>query len=309
MSQIKTREAYVEVEDGFRVWTKSIGGGTADDYPALLILHGGPGGGHDYLSNLASLASNSQKVIFYDQLGCGKSDQPNDPTRWEISRFVKELATIRGSLNLHKVILLGQSWGGMLAIEYLLTDPEGVSGLILSNSLSSASIFAAEILRLKNQLPASILNTLIESEAKGDINNDRYESAVKAFYCRHILRMDPMPDQVWKALNSENQSYQVMWGSNEFNFTGNLRYWERTNDLHQIQMPTLIISGEFDESTPAVNQVMHKALRNSKWITMPGCSHLPNLENPDHYIGHISEFLDQIYQDRPMPGIKQTSGL
>lgn len=300
MSQIKNCEAHVEVEDGLKVWTKSVGGGSANERAALLILHGGPGGGHDYLSNLASLASENQKVVFYDQLGCGRSDQPNEPDRWVISRFVKELATIRESLGLQEVILLGQSWGGMLAIEYLLTEPEGVSGLILSDSLSSASTFASEVLRLKNELPTSILKTLNDFEAKGNLHDAEYESAVKVFYSRHILRMDPMPDQVWEALNSENQSYQVMWGINEFNFTGNLRNWERTNDLHQIQQPTLIISGEFDESTPAINEAMHKALRNSQWILMPGCSHLPNLENPDHYIGHVRNFLDRCMRSSPV---------
>ena len=117
MIEISTTEQYINVEDGFRVWTKSVGGGGSIGLPALLVLHGGPGMGHDYLDNLASLANDKQKVVFYDQLGCGKSDCPNDPERWKAPRFVREVNMVRDALKLERVIILGQSWGGMLAIE------------------------------------------------------------------------------------------------------------------------------------------------------------------------------------------------
>lgn len=298
MPQMTTRETYIEVEDGFKVWSMEVGGGSKNDRPALVVLHGGPGGGHEYLGNLAALATNHQKVVFYDQLGCGKSDQPNDPTRWTITRFVNELTTIRNALDLQDIVLLGQSWGGMLAIEYLMTYPTGVSGLILSNSLSSATVFSTELLRLKHELPSTVLQVLNKNETEGSVDSPEYQKAVEAFYSRHIFRMDPLPDRIREALNSENQVYQVMWGINEFNFTGNLKDWERTNDLGKIQLPTLIISGEFDESTPTVNELIHKQLTNSRWVLMPGCSHLPNLENPQSYMSYIRDFLDQIDQDR-----------
>jgi len=294
MSPLQPRETSIEVEDGFRVWAMELGGGSVDDRPALLVLHGGPGGTHEYLSNLAALASESQRVVFYDQLGCGKSDQPDDPGRWKIPRFVQELATVRNVLHLEEVIILGQSWGGMLAIEYLLTKPEGVRGLILSNSLSSAPIFASELLRLKNELPTPIKTALKQNESNGTLDSEAYKKAVEAFYSRHILRMDPLPEQLLEVLNSENQVYQVMWGSNEFNFTGNLKDWDRSKDLSRIELPTLIISGEFDESTPLVNEALQKGLKNSEWILMPGCSHLPNLENPEAYLQHIRLFLHRI---------------
>lgn len=294
MIDISTTEQYINVEDGFKVWTKSVGGGGSIELPALLVLHGGPGMGHEYLENLSSLASDKQKVIFYDQLGCGKSDCPNDPERWETSRFVREVDMVRDALKLERVIILGQSWGGMLAIEYLLTKPQGVIGAILSNSLSSAILMGKEIMRLKNELPMPILDILQDHETAGTTDSSEYKKATAVFYSRHIFRMDPLPQEILEALESTNQVYEVMWGKNEFSITGNLKSWDRTSDLHQITLPVKIISGEFDESTPEVNQVLSQGLVNADWTLMPGCSHLPNLENPQPYMALIQDFIDKL---------------
>ena len=121
------------------------------------------------------MATDNQPVVFYDQLGCGKSDQPNDPARWTLSRFVLEVGRVRQALNLNKVIILGQSFGGMLAIEYLLSNPEGVVGLILSNWLSRAPLLGSEIGRLKNELPAAILGVLEAHEADDTVDSPEYK--------------------------------------------------------------------------------------------------------------------------------------
>lgn len=294
MTEINGTEQLIEVEDGFRVWTKTFGGSAPIELPALLILHGGPGMGHEYLENLSSLASSKQKVVLYDQLGCGKSDCPNDPERWKIPRFVREVDMVRNTLNLDRVIILGQSWGGMLTIEYLLTKPQGVIGAILSNSLSSAILMGKEIMRLKNELPQSILDVLKANEIAGTTDSSEYKQATAAFYSRHIFRMDPLPQEILEALQSSNQVYEVMWGKNEFSITGNLKSWDRTADLNQIELPVKVISGEFDESTPEVNRVLSEGLVNSDWTLMPGCSHLPNLENPQPYMALIQDFMDKL---------------
>ena len=287
-------EAFVPVEDGFRVWTKTVGGGDVAQRPALLVLHGGPGMGHDYLEGLAALASPSQRVVFYDQLGCGRSDCPDDPGRWVVSRFVREVDFVRQALGLKEVVILGQSWGGMLAIEYMLTQPEGVAGLILSNSLSSAPLMEEELLRLKRALPPQALATLEACEKNGTTDSAEYKTASLAFYSRHLLRMDPLPPDIVEALETSNQVYEVMWGKNEFNVSGNLKHWDRSGDLGNIHVPVQIISGEFDESTPRQNEVLKKGLKNSSWTLMPGCSHLPNFENPEEYLAIIQGFLDEL---------------
>jgi proline-specific peptidase len=274
-------ETFVNVEDGYKVWTKSIGGGSKFARAPLLVLHGGPGMAHDYLDNLEILASDTQKVVFYDQLGCGRSDTPDDPQRWKVSRFVNEVDMVRHALHLDKVVILGQSWGGMLAIEYLLTKPKGVRGAILSNSLSSAPLMNDEIQRL--------LRDLLGTQPSPD------EKTVAEFYARHILRLQPFPKKILKKMEETNQVYEVMWGKNEFTVTGNLKDWNRTKDLPCIKLPIQIISGEFDESTPKVNQVLKDELPNANWIMMQGCSHLPNFEKPDEYLAIIQRFLDRLH--------------
>lgn len=181
MKKPKFEESFVEVEDSFKVWAKVLGGGAQDERPALLVVHGGPGAGHDYLENLSTLADDQQKVVFYDQLGCGRSDKPNDSERWKLQRFVDELALVREALKLNNVIILGHSWGGMLAIEYLLTKPFGVAGLILSNSLSSVPLFGKEVLRLQAELPIE------ELKRPGSSKLNDLEAAVDKKLFQHFI--------------------------------------------------------------------------------------------------------------------------
>lgn len=277
---ISVTETFIKVEDGYKVWTKSIGGSSKNARIPLLVLHGGPGMAHDYLDNLEALASDTQKVVFYDQLGCGRSDTPNDPRRWKVPRFVNEVDFVRYALHLDEVVILGQSWGGMLALEYFLTQPKGVRGGILSNSLSSAPLMSAEIQRL--------LHELLGAQSSPD------ENTVMDFYSRHILRLQPFPKKILEKMEQTNQVYETMWGKNEFTVTGNLKDWVRTSDLPRIKLPIQIIFGEFDEATPTVNQVLKEGLSNSEWTLMPGCSHLPNLEKPEEYMTIIQRFLDRL---------------
>lgn len=294
------QERWVVVEDNFRVWTGSMGGSSQRVRPPILVLHGGPGLGHDYLCGLTALACDEQQIVFYDQLGCGRSDQPDDPGRWKIDRFVREVDLVRQALQLDEVVLLGQSWGGMLAIEYMVKcassgrDNHGVRGLILSNALSSAPLMASELSRLRAELPASLRETLDRHEAQGTTDSAEYRQAVAAFYSRHILRMDPLPDMILQAIGEVGQVYKTMWGINEFSVTGNLKDWDRTAQLDQIDVPTLLISGQYDESTPQINQQMLSRLTRARWTMMSGCSHLCHIEQPDAYLTLISTFLDQI---------------
>jgi proline-specific peptidase len=292
---VSSTETFVAVEDRYRVWAKVLGGGAEVQRPALLVLHGGPGFAHDYLENLSELATSSQKVVFYDQLGCGRSDAPDDPGRWQLPRFVREVDRVRQALDLKEVVILGQSWGGMLAMEYMLTKPSGVAGLVLSNTLASAALWAEELKRLTHELPEPHMSVIKAAESGRDIDPQDYQRAVLAFSSRHLLRMDPLPPMIVEALQSTSQVYEVMWGKSEFSVSGNLKSWDRTQDLGQIDVPVQIISGEFDESTPKQNEVLHQGLKNSKWTLMPGCSHLSNLENPREYLAIVQAFLDRLF--------------
>ncbi len=284
----------IDVEDGFQVWSRSLGGGAPAERTPLLIIHGGPGVPHQYLDNLAALATPTQRVIFYDQLGCGWSDLPDDPDRWKMARFVKEVDCVRTALGLNEVAILGQSWGGMLAIEYALQQPAGLAGMILSNTSPSARLLADESQKLLQALPAATLSTIAKHEAAGTTDHPEYLQAMGEFYGRHVVRVHPLPDVVQYSFDHIGEPYGVMWGPNEFTLNGNLAPWNRIADLDQIQCPILLICGEHDECTPAIHQLMHDKMPQSRLVILEGCSHLSHVEQPEIYMQFVQHFLDQL---------------
>ena len=191
-------EGTIEVEDGYRVWYRRVGSG---ERTPLLVLHGGPGAGHDYLETLEALAD-ERPVIFYDQLGCGRSDKPDDPSRWHIGRFVREVDLVRQALGLSRIHLLGQSWGGWLAIEYMLGQPAGIDSLILASTSASIPQFVAECERLKSELPPDVYATLQKYEAAHDYRHPAYEKAAEEFYKRHLCRLWPWPDSYLRTVRN-----------------------------------------------------------------------------------------------------------
>jgi proline-specific peptidase len=223
---MKTEEGTIELESGFKIWYRCVGNG---DATPLLLLHGGPGAGHDYLEPLDELAD-TRRVVFYDQLGCGKSERPDDVGLWTLERFVREVDEVRAALGLESVHLLGQSWGGWLGIEYMLSQPAGVQRLVLASTSASMPQFAAETRRLREDLPVDVQQVLNKYEAVGDYHNPEYEEAVMAFYQKHLCRLPEWPDCVMRTVaNLENNPvYETMNGPNEFTTIGNLKDWDRT---------------------------------------------------------------------------------
>ncbi|MGZ6356339.1 MAG: proline iminopeptidase-family hydrolase [Ktedonobacteraceae bacterium] len=287
------QEGFVPV-DGFRVWYRSIGGGGDQERIPLLILHGGPGAPHDYLENLESLATQTQKVIFYDQLGCGRSDHPDDPSLCQISRFADEVGIIRKELGLERVHILGQSWGGMLAIEYALRQPSGLISLILSNTASSIPMWVAEANRLRAELPAEVNATLIRNEMEGTTTDLEYTQAMEVFYLRHVCRVSPMPEFVQRTFDNMGYVYNYMNGPSEFHVIGVIKDWDRTDRLSEIHIPTLILSGRYDESTPMINEVLHRGITGSEWVIFENSSHLSHVEEPELYMQTVRAFLDRV---------------
>jgi len=294
-THLNVQEGFIPVEDGYRVWYRSIGGGATQEAVPLLCLHGGPGVPHDYLENLDALASEERRVIFYDQLGCGFSDLPEDTTRWQIPRFVAELATIRRELGLEHVHILGQSWGGMLAIEYALTQPQGLESLILANTTSSIPMWITEANRLREQLPPEVNAALLKHEANGTTDDPEYQEAMTVFYDRHVIRIKPMPEFVQRGFDRLSQPvYYTMNGPSEFHVVGTIMDWDRTDRLSEIHVPTLILSGRFDESTPVINEVLHKGIAGSEWVVFERSSHLAHAEEPERYMQTVQAFLTSV---------------
>ena len=282
-----TTEGFLDV-DGGRVWYRSVGSGRVP----LLLLHGGPGAGHDYLEPLEALAADRQ-VIFYDQLGCGRSDRPDDPGLWRIERFVTELAQIRRALGLSHVHLLGHSWGGWLAIEYLLGKPAGVVTVVLASTSASTAQFAAEAGRLKGQLPEDVRDVMNRYEQTGEFRDPAYQAAVMEFYKRHLCRLETWPEWMMRSVENidDNPVYLTMNGPNEFTVVGNLKSWDRRDRIRDIDVPTLITVGRYDEVPLPCAQVLHDGISGSELAVFERSSHMAMLEESDAYIRHVGDFL------------------
>lgn len=281
--------------DGYRVWYRCVGRGAIP----LLTLHGGPGAGHDYLEPLEALATD-RMVVFYDQLGCGKSDQPDDRSLWRLERFVAEVGTVRRALGLAQIHLLGNSWGGWLAIEYMLSHPVGVMSLVLASTSASIPQFVAEAAKLKATLPPGIAQTLQRYEATGDLHHPEYEAAVLEFYKRHLCRLDPWPEPLLRSsrIIDGNPVYATMNGPNEFTVTGNLKDWDRTKRLGEITVPTLITVGRYDEVTPACAETMHRHIPHSQMRVFEHSAHTAHLEETEAYLREVATFLTQVETGR-----------
>lgn len=263
----------------------------------ILILHGGPGASHDYLLPLSNLANEKYSVIFYDQCGCGRSGEPNQLDNCTtLEYYVEEVEEVRKILANDKVILLGQSWGGLLALAYAIKYQDNLKGLIVSSGLSSVPLTVKEMRRLINELPEDIRKTIFECEKNNDFSSKECEYAVNEFYKRHLFRLKEYPDFVLKSFDyiSARKIYKIMNGPTEFEITGKIKDIDVTDDLKKINIPTLILVGEYDEVTPKVAQVIHENIKDSKFYVIPNSSHLNFLENPEYYFKVVKEFLKSI---------------
>ena len=282
---------------GFKTWYRIVGEQEDAGKLPLLCLHGGPGVAHDYLEPLEAISATGRRVIFYDQLGCGKSDHPHDPSLWSVDLFVQEVDAVRKSLGLERIHLLGQSWGGFLAQEYMLTKPDGVKSLILANSAAGTQQWIDEANILRANLPEETQKILLQHEDAGTLDHPDYVLATEIYYRRHLCRLMPWPDCLERALAQLGQDpevYNTMWGPTEFYCTGRLQNWNIEDRLSEIQIPTLILSGEYDESTPAINRVLNRGIQNSEWILFEGCSHTPHLEATEKFLDILNGFLNRV---------------
>jgi proline-specific peptidase len=285
-------EGYVEVEGG-RVWYRRLGEG---DALPVLLLHGGPGAAHDYMLPLAERLSEHRPAIVYDQLGCGRADRPDDTSLWTVDRSVTEVDQVRAALGLDRCHLLGQSWGGWLAIDYMARGPAGVAGLVLASTSASIAQFVAGARRLIDALPEPHRTALQELGARGEYDHPDYRAAEQEFYRRHLCRMDPWPEALVRSSDQMegNQVYATMNGPTEFDVIGRLRTWDRTPDLGRIDVPTLITCGRYDEITPACSETIAKGIPDARVVVFEESAHVAHLEEAEAYAGTVEEFLQSV---------------
>ena len=214
MSSYPEKEGTIKFR-GFETWYKIVGEQTDARKLPLLCLHGGPGVPHDYLESLAAIAATGRQVIFYDQLGCGNSSHVDDPALWTVDLFVEEVDAVRQALGLEQIHLLGQSWGGMLTMQYMLTQPKGVASITIASSPSSIKMWLAEANRLRTELPPEVQETLTQHEEAGTTESEAYQQAMQVFYDRYVCRVVPNPEYVQRSfakLAEWPQVYHTMNG-------------------------------------------------------------------------------------------------
>lgn len=293
-STTPAREGYIPFK-GYRTWYQSVGDPANDAArPPLLALHGGPGAPHDYLENLTKLTADGRRVIFYDQLGCGRSDKTGKPEMYTVPLFVEELGEVRRALGLDRIHLLGQSWGGCLAMEYMLTRPRGIASLIIESSPASMPLWVAEANRLREELPPEVQATLLQHEADGTTSSPDYLQAMAVFYDRHVCRLKPYPDFVQRAFDTISEEvYGTLNGPSEFHVIGTLKDWDITSRLGEIAAPTLLLSGRHDEATPTIMARVQSGIRGSEWVIFEQSSHLSHVEEEARWMEVVSEWLRQ----------------
>src|SRR5512135_1180439 len=293
---IPTQEGFVSFR-GYHVWYRIVGDEEASGKLPLLCLHGGPGATHDYLEPLEAMSTTGRRVIFYDQLGAGNSDHPHNPSLWTVELFVEELGVVRQALGLERLHVLGQSWGGMLGMEYALTQPAGLASLIVADSPASIPQWVAEADRLRADLPPDVQQALLKHEAAGTTDSAEYQQAMLVFYRRHLCRVDPWPDCVnrtFEKMTQYPQVYNTMNGPSEFHVIGTLKNWDVTHRLGEIRVPTLVIGGRYDEATPAITETVHRGIPGSQRVIFENSSHMPHVEETGRYIQVLGEFLDRV---------------
>ncbi len=285
-------EGFVEVPGG-RVWYQIAGAGQTGT--PILCLHGGPGMPHDYLEGLSDLA-HGRPVIFYDQLGCGRSDRPAELSLWTVERFVEELATVCQALGLERPHLFGNSWGGWLALQYALDRRPELASLILSSSPPSVPRWIADCAELRAGLDRPVREVLDRHEAAGYFSCPEYQWAITQFYRRHLCRLDPWPDCVERTFaNMGADVYMTMWGPSEFGpVTGRLRGWDVTDRLAEISVPTLVTGGRHDEARPAHLAILADRIRDCELVIFENSSHLAFIEEHEPYIQAVESFLARV---------------
>ncbi|WP_337169907.1 proline iminopeptidase-family hydrolase [Gemmatimonas aurantiaca] len=291
---IPTREGLVKVPGG-RVFVRQIGNGGGTP---LLALHGGPGGTSCRFEVLAPLAAD-RPVVFYDQLGSGRSDHPADTTLWQVPRFVEEVTAVREALGLERIHLLGHSWGGALAAEYMAAArPAGVVSVILSSPLIDTPRWIADANFLRTQLPDSIRRVLDENEARGTLDTPAYKVATDTFYGRHVRRLPTADEPRCAGVAGNDTIYRQMWGPTEFLSNGSLRNWTRAADLPAITAPTLFIAGEFDEARPETLEQFRATMPDARLTVIPGAAHGAMREKPAEYLDALRTFLRDVESRR-----------
>ena len=281
---------------GHETWYRVVGDLAGGPTP-VVICHGGPGAAHDYVEPIAELSRYGRGCVLYDQLGCGKSEHlPDAPAEfWTPQLFKDELVALTEHLGIaDRYAVVGQSWGGMLAMEHALDRPAGLRAIVVADSPASMELWVSEANRLRRGLPRDVQEALTRHEEAGTTSDPEYEAAVTVFYERHLCRVVPFPDCVQRSfaqMAEDPTVYHTMNGPSEFHVVGSLKGWDITDRLDRIAVPTLLVSGTHDEATPLIVGEIHARVPGSQWELFEESSHMPHVEEPEAFLERVEAFL------------------
>jgi len=285
----------------YRTWYRVTGRIDPDGHRApVVLLHGGPGATHDYLDAMRGLAADGRAVVQYDQLGNGASTHLREAGAgfWTVELFCEELDNLLAALGIGgRYHLLGQSWGGCLAQEHALRQPPGLRSLVLADTLASIPDFVAECNRLRSQLPEDVQAALDRHERAGTTEDPEYAEACMVFYRRHLCRLEEWPDELlrsFQAMQDDPTVYGTMNGPSEFHVIGTIRDWQVLDRLAEIRVPALIVSGRYDETTPALQEALLAGIRGSEWVCFERSAHVPHVEETERWLEVVGGFLRRV---------------
>jgi L-proline amide hydrolase len=284
--------------NGHETWYRVVGDLDAGPTP-VLVLHGGPGAAHDYTEPIADLSHFGRGCVLYDQVGCGRSTHlPDAPAEfWSPQLFKDELAALTGHLGIRdRYAVVGQSWGGMLAMEHALDHPDGLRAIVVADSPASIPLWVEEANRLRENLPPDVQEALTKHEAEGTTDSPEYEAAVRVYYDRHLCRV-PWPacvERSFAQMAEDPTVYHTMNGPSEFHCIGSLKTWDITDRLGEIDVPTLLVSGRYDEATPHIVEQIHSRVPGAQWELFEASSHMPHVEEPEAFLGKVEAFLTTV---------------
>lgn len=278
-------------------WYRVVGDLKSSKTP-VMILHGGPGAGHNYCEPIADvLAQTGRAGVLYDQIGCGNSTHlPDKPKEfWTPELFMEELVLLTEHLGIsNKYNIVGQSWGGMLGMQFAIQNPKGLNAMVIADSPASMEVWVSEANKLRKELPPEVEATLLKHEAAETTEDPEYIAAVDVFYSRHLCRI-PQPPYVvasFDQLAADPTVYHTMNGPSEFHVIGSLKHWDIRPQLKEIKTPTLLVSGQYDEATPTMVKEINGLIPGSKWELFAESSHMPHVEEPAKFKRVVAEFLD-----------------
>ena len=289
---MKIKEGYIPFREG-KTYYRIVGEGKKTP---LLLLHGGPGSTHNYFEVLDHLAEDDGRpLIMYDQIGCGGSYLEGHPEYFDAPTWIEELEQVRRALGLEQVHILGQSWGGIMALWYALEDhPAGVRSYILSSTLPSAKLWESEQRRRISYMPQEAQDAFARALSSGCYDDPAYLKALDAFMDRHCNPcVKDLPECLTRPKKTGRESYLVGWGPNEFTPTGTLSGFEVTDRLHEIDTPCLITSGQRDLCSPYIAKTMYDRLPHARWELFAASGHMPFVDEHEKYCAVLQKWLTE----------------